>query len=49
MYEQGYDVPRMTPPKHRYGIIEQQFLTEAWKHEKTAAEFDLEIWKTYRK
>jgi len=49
MYDQGYDVPRMTPPKHQYGIIEEQFLTEAWKHGKTAADFDLQIWKTYRK
>jgi len=47
MYSQGYDVPKSTPPKGRYGLIEKQFLTEAWKHEKTPAEFDLEIWKQY--
>ncbi len=47
MYSQGYDVPKSTPPKKRYTIIEKDFLTEAWKHEKTPAEFDLEIWKSY--
>jgi thermostable 8-oxoguanine DNA glycosylase len=47
MDTQGYDVPKSTPPKGRYVLIEKQFLTEAWKHEKTPAEFDLEIWKSY--
>jgi thermostable 8-oxoguanine DNA glycosylase len=45
MKEQGYDVPKATPPKKRYGIIEQQFLTEARKREMEPAELDLEIWK----
>ena len=47
MYEQGYDVPRSTPPKGRYAIIEKDFLTECDKAGKTPAEFDLEIWKQY--
>ena len=47
MYSQGYDVPKATPRKDLYGKIEKLFLTEAWKHEKTPAEFDLEIWKSY--
>jgi thermostable 8-oxoguanine DNA glycosylase len=49
MYEQGYDVPRMTPPKHRYGIIEEQFLQLAHDNNMSVADFDLQIWKTYRK
>ena len=47
MYSQGYDVPKTTPRKDLYGKIEKDFLTEAWKREKTPAEFDLEIWKSY--
>lgn len=47
MYSQGYDVPKATPRKELYGKIEKDFLTEAWKREKTPAEFDLEIWKSY--
>jgi len=47
MYSQGYDVPKATPRKDLYGKIEKDFLTEAWKREKTPAEFDLEIWKSY--
>lgn len=47
MDAQGYDVPKSTPPKGRYAIIEKQFLTECAKAGKTPAEFDLEIWKSY--
>jgi thermostable 8-oxoguanine DNA glycosylase len=47
MYAQGYDVPRSTPPKGRYAIIEKDFLTECDKAGKTTAEFDLEIWKSF--
>lgn len=47
MYAQGYDVPKMTPPKGKYAMIEKDFLTECDNAGKTPAEFDLEIWKTY--
>jgi thermostable 8-oxoguanine DNA glycosylase len=47
MDAQGYDVPKSTPPKGRYAIIEKQFLTECAKAGKTPAELDLEIWKSY--
>ena len=47
MYSQGYDVPRSTPPKNKYSIIEKDFLTECDKAGKTPADFDLEIWKSY--
>jgi thermostable 8-oxoguanine DNA glycosylase len=47
MYSQGYDVPKSTPPKGRYALIEKQFLTECDKAGKTPAELDLEIWKSY--
>jgi thermostable 8-oxoguanine DNA glycosylase len=47
MDAQGYDVPKSTPPKGRYALIEKQFLTECAKAGKTPAEFDLEIWKSY--
>lgn len=45
--EQGYDAPKATPPKKKYALLEKLFLTEAWKHEMTPAELDLEIWKSY--
>ena len=45
--EQGYNVPKATPPKARYTIIEKDFLTECDKAGKTPAELDLEIWKSY--
>jgi thermostable 8-oxoguanine DNA glycosylase len=47
MYSQGYDVPKSTPPKGRYALIEKDFLTECDKAGKTPAELDLEIWKSY--
>lgn len=47
MDAQGYDVPKSTPPKGRYALIEKQFLTECAKAGKTPAELDLEIWKSY--
>ena len=47
MYEQGYDVPKMTPPKHRYGIIEEQFLQIAEDQKMSVADLDLTIWKQY--
>jgi thermostable 8-oxoguanine DNA glycosylase len=47
MYAQGYDVPKATPPKHRYGIIEQQFLQIAEDQKMSVADLDLTIWKQY--
>jgi hypothetical protein len=47
MDAQGYDVPKSTPPKGRYALIEKDFLTECDKAGKTPADFDLEIWKSY--
>ena len=47
MREQGYDAPKQTPTKKKYGMLEQIFLTEAWKHEMTPADFDLMIWKSF--
>ena len=32
---------------NKYGFYEQIFLTEAWKHEMSVADFDLMIWKSY--
>ena len=49
MYAQGYDVPKTTPPKHKYGIIEEQFLQLAHENNMSVADFDLQIWKSYRK
>jgi len=43
MDAQGYDVPKSTPPKGRYALIEKQFLTEAWKHEKTPAKLVTQV------
>lgn len=47
MREQGYDAPKQTPTKKKYSMLEQIFLTEAWKHEMTPADFDLMIWKSF--
>lgn len=47
--DQGYDAPKATPPKKKYGLLEQIFLTEAWKREMTPADLDLTIWKEYSK
>lgn len=45
--EQGYDAPKATPTKKKYKILEEIFLTEAWKREMTPADLDLTIWKSY--
>lgn len=45
--EQGYNAPKQTPSKKKYGLLEQIFLTEAWKHEMTPADLDLMIWKSF--
>jgi thermostable 8-oxoguanine DNA glycosylase len=47
--EQGYDAPKTTPSKKKYGLLEQLFLTEAWKRELSPADLDLTIWKSYAK
>lgn len=44
----GYKVPASTPPKNQYKQIEKIFLELANKAGKTPAEFDLELWKSYR-
>ena len=46
---QGYDVPKSTPSKNKYLKIEQIFLEEAKKRNKTPIELDLEIWLSYAK
>lgn len=47
MREQGYSAPKQTPTKKKYAVLEAIFLTEAWKHEMTPADFDLMIWKSF--
>lgn len=47
--EKGYDVPKATPSKKKYGKIEEYFLAECEKAGKNVADMDLEIWKTYSK
>jgi hypothetical protein len=44
---QGYDVPKSTPSKSKYLKIEQIFLDEAKRRNKTPIELDLEIWLSY--
>ena len=43
----GYDVPKNTPTGRRYRHIEQIFLAECDRRDKTPAELDLEIWRSY--
>jgi thermostable 8-oxoguanine DNA glycosylase len=45
--EQGYDAPKATPTKKKYGVLEKLFLTEAWKREMSPADLDLTIWKSF--
>lgn len=47
--DKGYDVPKNTPSGKRYKKIEQFFIKEAELSGKSVADFDLEIWKEYRK
>lgn len=48
--DMGYDVPKSTPNSRRaYKKIESYFINEAKSKSKNIAEFDLEIWKRYRK
>jgi thermostable 8-oxoguanine DNA glycosylase len=41
----GYNTPKSTPSKKMYALLEQIFLYECVKHDKSPAELDLEIWK----
>lgn len=45
----GHDVPRSTPSKKQYLELEQLILDYAIAANKTMAEFDLDVWKTYSK
>lgn len=47
MRDQGYNVPKSTPPPNLYEKIAKQFFELAKKSGKTLAEFDLEIWNEY--
>jgi hypothetical protein len=47
--EKGYNVPKVTPSKKKYGKVEEYFLAECEKAGKNVADMDLEIWKTYSK
>ena len=49
MSEKGYKVPKSTPSKKLYAMIENDFLTECDKAGKNVADMDLEIWKSYSK
>jgi thermostable 8-oxoguanine DNA glycosylase len=44
----GYEVPTTTPTKNKYKVIEKIFLDLASKAGKSAADFDLELWRLYR-
>jgi len=48
--EKGHEVPKSTPgTKRKYLELEKLFLDYVKKSSKTAAEFDLEIWRKYSK
>lgn len=47
--EQGIAAPTSTPTGRRYRELEKQFLALADKAGKSVADFDLEIWVSYRK
>lgn len=46
--EKGIDAPLSTPPAKKYKKLEQEFIKLADNAGKSVAEFDLEIWLTYR-
>lgn len=48
MREQGVDAPEDTPSGRRYRVLEEKFLSMV-PEGRTVAEFDLEIWKRYRR
>jgi len=43
----GHNVPKSTPSKKKYGIIEKIFLCIAEARDMSVADLDLEIWKSY--
>ena len=43
----GYDAPKTTPSKKKYGEVERWFLLEAENHKMTPAKLDLQVWKDY--
>lgn len=45
----GHDVPKSTPTKRKYLELEQLILDYAKAANKTVAEFDLDVWRTYSK
>lgn len=45
----GIDAPKSTPTGRKYRELEQEFLKLADKSGKSIADFDLEIWLSYRK
>lgn len=47
--EQGVDAPTSTPTGKKYRELEKEFLKLADKAGKSVADFDLEIWLSYRR
>jgi thermostable 8-oxoguanine DNA glycosylase len=47
MASKGYKVPKSTPPKNKYGAIEEQFIQLAKDNNMSVAEFDLQVWRSY--
>jgi thermostable 8-oxoguanine DNA glycosylase len=43
----GINVPKATPPKKKYGELEEKFLALADERNMSVADLDLHIWKTY--
>jgi endonuclease III len=43
----GYDVPKQTPSKKKYGEVERWFLMEAQNRDMSPADLDLQVWKDY--
>ena len=47
MASKGYKVPKSTPPKNKYGAIEEQFIQLAKDNNISVADFDLQVWRSY--
>jgi thermostable 8-oxoguanine DNA glycosylase len=43
----GHEVPKATPAKNKYTVIEKQFIELAEARNMSVADLDLHIWKTY--
>jgi thermostable 8-oxoguanine DNA glycosylase len=43
----GENAPKTTPTGKKYAMLEEAFLTYAWKYEMNPADLDLHIWKQY--